>query len=195
MTDPTGSLDTESGRYQRLVEVLHLALNKARSQVDVEAVVKECYGDENVAVFQSLLAGVLECAQTEVETETLAHFRTLQLDIKLHRLDAAIRKLERDTAAHQREMVADQESAEAALQQARRPEGVTAQDWVQYQAYQRLVEEKRALEKEIDAEEAAVAELEATEKEKSSTTGRRVEEMRATSKELERSADLCSTVS
>lgn len=185
---------TDSVRYQRLVEVLHLALKKARSQLDVEEVVKDCYGNDNVAVFQPLLEGVLEQAQSEVTTSTLAHYTEAQVHAKLRRLDAVIRKLEREKAARQRQMERDQASAETALAQAQLPEGVTAQDWVQYRAYQRLMQEKEALEEEIAAEEAAVAELEAAQQEQASTTGKGVEDMQAFKEKLEKSADLCSTV-
>ena len=184
----------DSDRYQRLVDTLHLALNKARSQMDIEEIVKGCYGDKNVAVFQPLFEGVLESTQSDVTTSTLSYFAKRQVDEKLNRLDAAIRKFERDTATHQRRMEQDKASAEVALRQAQqRPEGVSAQDWVQYQAYQRLLEEKKALEADIAAEEAAVAELEATEKEQARTTCRHVEELAAAGKELERSADLCAS--
>ena len=196
MTDLANSSPAvNSNRYQRLVDILHFALDKARSQVDVEEIVKGCYGDENVAVFQALLEGVLESTQTDVTTSTLSYFAERQVDEKLNRLDAAIRKFERDTATHQRRMEQDKASAQEALEQAQqRPEGVTAQDWVRYQAYQRLMEEKNALEVEIAAEEAAVAELEATEKEQARTTNRHVEELAATSKVLEQSADLCASI-
>jgi len=197
MTNPSSissSNTTDSVRYQRLVEVLHLALKKSRSQLDVEEVVKECYGNDNVAVFQPLLEGVLEQAQSEVTTSTLAHCTSSQVDVKLQRLDSAIRTLDRETVARQRQMERDKASAEAALAQAQLPEGVTAQDWVQYQAYQRLMEEKKALEEEIAAEEAAVAELEAAQQQQASTTGKGVEEMQAFKEKLEKSADLCSTV-
>jgi len=186
---------TDSVRYQRLLEVLDLALKKARSQLEVETIVKDCYGDDETTVFQTLLHNVLENAHAEVTAATTKNFQEKDVESKLLRVDAAIQKLERDAAAAKRQEAKDKASAEAALQQAQLPQGVTAQDMVQFQAYQRMIQEKKVLEEEISAEEAAIAKLEAAHEKQSSTTGKRVQDMQNTSKELEKSADLCSMVS
>ena len=197
MANSSSSASTAtSARYQRLVEVLDLALTKGRSQLDVEKTVKECYGDDgDNAVFQSLLEGLLESVHREVTADTLCHFQQKQVETKLRRLDAAIRQLEHERDVQKRQAAREKAAAEKALQKAQLPEGVTAHDWVQYQTYQRLLQEKKLLGEEIAAEEAAVAQLEATQSQQARTASQRVQEMQAVSKELEKSADLCSMVS
>jgi Nnf1 len=184
-----------SVRYQRLLEVLDLALTKSRSQFDVEQAVRQCYGDGDNEVFYTMLEGILDHLHTEVTADMMSFLREKGVEEKLLKLEAVIAKLDRDAAAKKQVAAKDKESAVAALQNAKLPANITPQDLVQYRTYQRMLQEKKLVQDEIDALEKELAELEAVRANSMETADARIGEMQAAKAELEQSADLCSMVS
>ena len=186
---------TTSVRYRRLLECIQLALNKSRSQFDVEEAVRQCYGDGDNDVFYTMLEGILDHLHTEVTADMMSFLQNQGVEAKLLKLEAVIAKLDRDAAAEQEASVKDKESAVAALQSTKLPVNVTPQDLVQYRAYQRMLQQKQLVQDEIAALEHEIAELEALKTQRLQTTDARISEMQAVKTELEHSADLCSMVS
>lgn len=186
---------TTSVRYRRLLECIQLALNKSRSQFDVEEAVRQCYGDGDNDVFNTMLEGILDHVHTEVTADMMSFLQDRGVEAKLLKLEAVIAKVDRDEAAKQQASVKDKESALAALQSAKLPANVTPQDLVQYRAYQRMLQQKKLVQDEIAALEQEIAELEALETQSLEKADARISEMQAVKTELEHSADLCSMVS
>lgn len=189
------AVTTTSVRYQRLMECLDLALTKSRSQIDIDQAVQLCYGDGNNELFSNLLESMLDHLHTEVTADTVSFLQKHGVKEKLLKLEAAVAKFDRDAAEKKQAAVKDKESAVAALQNAKLPANVTPQDMVQYQAYQRMLQEKKLLQDEIDAIEQEISELEAAKSESLEAADSRIAEMQVVKAELELSADLCSMVS
>lgn len=193
MAKPTSS----SRRYQKLLDVLDLVFSKSQQKFNVEEAVKVCYGDdgENNKVFQNLLSGVLESVNTEVGEEVREFLKASNVEEKMVKLEAVIAKLEGDAVFKKKAAAIDKKSAVAALRTSKLPDSLQPQDLVNYRAYQRMLQEKNAMESQIADLENEIEQLEKVKNERSTETTAKLGEIHNVGKELEKSADMCSLVS
>jgi len=142
-----------------------------------------------------LLSGVLESVRTEVREEVREFLKASNVEEKLLKLEAVIAKLEGDAAHKKQAAVIDKESAVKALQTAKLPANLQPQDLVNCKAYQRMVQEKDALELQIADLENEIEKLQSIKDERSNETTAKLGDIEIVGKELEQSADMCSLVS
>jgi hypothetical protein len=133
-------------------------------------------------VQEEVLDGMKESLQKKkVEALLLAVERQVQCELK-------------QDALQKGQDAADKESAHAALRDAVLPKGVTPDDIIQVQAYKKLKSERNSLLADIERVEREASELETQRAEQSASVDQCMAQVQQVSKELERSADLCSMV-
>jgi hypothetical protein len=202
--------ESQSIRYQRLLEVMDKAMTFSKSQFDVGKAVKECYGDD-ASIFaqsdsnngssgsgdnmlQAVLDNLLSSVQDQVAEEMRQHFKELNVAEKLLKLEKIIQKLEQEDVQRRQAEDDDKQSARQALEQVRLPKGLSPTDIVNYQAFQTMKKEKDAMVEEIAIVEREIEQLNADKEKRSLQMEERMSVMKEAGRELEKSADVCSMV-
>lgn len=195
--------DKESSvRYERLLQVIAKALKQSRSQFDINKAIQECYGEDanifqgdNGSVLQALLESVLDKTNETVQEDMLVAMRENMVESKLLRLEKIIKQLEAQANQKQQAEENDKATAKQALDEAKLPDGLQPSDIITYRAYQKMLEEKEAMMREIEQVERQVEQLEADKELRSSKVHSQLKVVDQAGKELEKSADVCSTIS
>lgn len=153
----------KSAKFERYQHVLHLALTKPREQVDIEAIVREFYGDGDTQVFAELLGSILDQQVTAaVKADMMEWFKEIELEEKLTKFEAAIAKVKRDEEKKKTMDENDKNAAAAAVDSVKVP--TSPSGLVRQRIYQRHLTLQSEMEKEISALEKEIVDLEAQQK-------------------------------
>jgi len=196
---------TSSVRYQRLLSVIEKALSQSKSQLDLEKVIKEIYGDD-ASIFgndddsdnnmlSSVIQSMLERVHDQVQESMTEHLQSQNVCQQLVKLEAILHKLEYEQASQQQADEKDKQSARQALEQSKLPKGIQPLDLVNYKAYQRMQQEREVLLNEITQTEKEIQEIKDRQQEQSQAMESRLTKIQQVGQELEKSADVCSMVS
>lgn len=195
---------TSSKRFERVLVTMEKVLSSARAQMDVNSILRDCYGDD-LAIFarsegdntlRTVLENLLDRVREEVLNGMKESLRERKVESQLLRLERIVQQLDHEEALRKQEDEWDKESAHQALQQAALPKGVTGpDDLIVCAAYKKMVEERDAMLAEIAAVEEETARLEAQRAEQAPRFQEHIDHLQRAAKELEKSADLCSMIS
>jgi hypothetical protein len=172
-------------RFECLRSAMNLALSKARDEIDLERAIALGYGgggggsspfaaggggsaststtsthDDNTAIYQKVLQGILESAHVEIGKRTERSFDELAIEDKLLRFELAIVQERVDRAAEQRQKKQQRDEAQAAIQSARSISGVDPNGLLRRRQYQELLATQKSLAAQVELETAAVTKLE-----------------------------------
>lgn len=191
---------TSSVRYEGLESVLSKALQASQKHFDVDTAMMEVYGDEDVASFGKDTLRVffdsgLDKIQKEVVSRMQDYCREQNIPQELLKLETLALKLEREAAWEQHLEKQDHSSAQKALEQAKLPEGYTADDVIQFQIQQQLAAQQAELEEELAKIEAQVAQLEKKNQEVTASCQKQKEKVAQLTAEMEKAADTASAIS
>lgn len=198
---------TSCVRYQRLIQVMQKVMTESRSQFDVNKAIQECYGEDasifeqennsnsNSNVLLSVMESMLDSVNDSVTDSMLQFLKENQVEAKLTKLEKILKKLEAQDTKKRAADAQDKESARLACEEAKLPEGLEPSDLIAYQAYQKILAEKQAMLDELSGVEQEIEQLEAQKGEMSKNVNSQIQAMEYAGKELEKSADICSTVS
>jgi hypothetical protein len=182
-------------RYQRLLECIPKALEKCRQEIDIENTIRMCYGPgDGNEVLCSMLEGVLNQFHTAVTMDVTQFLEDEKVHEKLLKLEAVIRKVDRDISMKRKAATDDKKLTLNALKSAKLPDDVSPQDLLQYESYQRIFEEKQRVQGEIEFLKREIEHLDAEKENFMDVVNGQVQEMHTVKAELEQSADLCSLV-
>lgn len=186
-------------RYDLYWNVLEKALSKVSSDIDKRALLREVYGDDTEIVGMEMLESVLESTlqnvNSAVREDTEQFMKENQLKAMLERLELVIEKLDTEDEAEIAQEKYDQQLAQSALKMAQLPPGVSTEDLVRFEQYQKIMAEKEELLRELAREEAELAAIERDFIEQSQSTQMKVEQIREVGERLKHSANQCSMVS
>jgi hypothetical protein len=197
------SSSSSSLRFQRLLEVIEKALTQSRKNIDVAKLIQQCYG-EDASIFAaqqgdnvllSVLEGMLDRVHDSVTEDMLEFLKELQVEAKLIKFEEIATQLEMDEVWQQQQETNDKQSARRALEDAKLPKELKPADIVTYCAYQKILSERDGTLSEIAAIEKEIQQLAAQQADGSTRVESKLETVQAVGKELELSADMCSTVS
>lgn len=186
-------------RYQSLLAGIEKVLTKSRNSLDVSEAIQKGYGDD-ASVFgganalQGVMDGMLDRVHDKVTEEMVAHLEHEQIENYLKRVEELVQKVEEVEMAKQAENQADRESARAYLQQAQLPEGVKPMDVLSHRAYQLMLEEQTKLMEMIEKYEEETNELEEVVNEAEAKVQEEMSKVEEVGRELDRAADICSTL-
>jgi hypothetical protein len=189
------TVSTASARYQRLLCVLQTALKKSRSQFDIDNAVSECYGDGDNDVFCTMLRGILDQVHVQVMADMTTYLKQRNVHDMLLKLECILAKIDRDASMEREKEALDKDSAAAVLEGAKLPDNIEASDMVQYQTYRKLVQERDTAAAQVQTLQEEIQALETLKQERSNITNMGLDKLQSVGKQLEDSADLCSTVS
>ena len=188
-----------SERYKRLLEVIEKTLVQSRNNIDLKKVIDEAYG-EDAAIFgdnnvlTNMLATMLKKVHTDVSVEMERFLVENDVEEKLQKVEGIIRALQQQDERAERARNQQRNSVERALKNTLLPEGSSAMDVIKYRAYQKMQQEKEALEKELAGVEEQVTEMQQREQELVSSLDGDLQQLQQLGKEFEKSADVCSMV-
>jgi hypothetical protein len=156
-TSPPPQPASSCERFDRLVRVLQKALAKSHSQVEIDSLIKQVYGDD-ASIFKddqlhTVLESLLESLDEDVEKDMMKFMGDEDVERKLLIVERLIKNLEREDAARKQVLQDDKETTLKAMERAKLPDGLKPLDLANYQRYQRLLQEKKTLQEDIAAME------------------------------------------
>jgi uncharacterized protein YicC (UPF0701 family) len=202
------SSSQDSSRYQQLERLIAMGLQRARKAIDAKALVEATYdgdvfgtsyissqdNDECQDMLVDVMNGMLDKITTTIGEAPLGNTTTTIIKERLDFVDATIAKIvthETETKQHERD---DRAAAVQALGGVLLPAGVTLEDLLRVQEYQRRLQERQELQEQLRAIGAEVAALEDFRDREGRSVSTNVRQLQTVAKELGRSADACSMV-
>jgi chromosome segregation ATPase len=199
MTNTTSSTDTSVKKHQLLLKLIDNGMRRSRKALDSSQLVQESYGDD-ASVFggTQMLVGVMDSmldkVHEQVQQEMSEYIQQEHVKERLEKIESIMHKLEGQEAAQAAAERQDRTSAYEALDATLLPPGVSLEDVLAHQKYEKNKQQRTALEEEWNAVQEEIATLEREEAETQASVQQNLEQMQQVAKELERSADICSMV-
>jgi diacylglycerol kinase len=189
-----------SSRLSLLNQAIEKALIEARKSFSKTESIHACYGDDasifgGNAVLEQVVDGMLDEIHRKVKGDMQTNLQKHDIEAKLVSIEALVDKFQREQDAAQDKEAKDKATALGALHQVKLPPGLTAEMIVSYRAHAILKDEKERLELELSKVLKETKDLEALYCQAEATVESRVRVVERGSRELERTADLCSIVS
>jgi hypothetical protein len=200
-------------RFECLRSAMNLALSKARDEIDLERAIALGYGggsggsplavgggsastspNDNTAIYQKVLQGILESAHVEIGKRTERSFDELAIEEKLLRFELAIVQERVDRAAEKRQKQQQRDEAQAAIQSARSIITSDPNGLLRRRQYMELLATHQNLAAQVDSETAVVAKLEQELVDRTAAVETRLTAMVEQVAKVSRAADLCGVV-
>jgi hypothetical protein len=193
---------TEVGvRYDCLINLIDKALTKSRQAIDTSAAVHECYGDDASMLGEdaNMLGGVVDSMLDKI-TESVKESMTDLLGKenirdRLEDVEKVVVRLEEEELQQTEAEQLDSETARKSLEMVTLPQNVTPNDIMRFHAYEVMHQEKAVLQEQLEEVEREARELEEQQQEVKIQVEKQIQHIGIITKELERSADVCSMVS
>jgi regulator of replication initiation timing len=186
-------------RYQQLEELVRKALTNSRRAIDCKQAIVECYdktiGEDQTTKLVEILDTVLQQVQEKTEEEMMLYFEKENIRDTLERVERIARKLEQEEREKIRRDRLDAQSAKEAIESARLPTDVTTQDVMAFQTFQKMLEEKAALESAIAEVQQETSALKGQHENCTQNIKENIQQVVGVKDQLDRSADACSMVS
>lgn len=161
-------------RFECLRSAMNLALSKARDDIDLARAIALGYGgggggsplaggdppNDNTAIYQKVLQGILESAHVEIGKRTERSFDELDIEEKLLRFELAMVQERVDRAAEKRQKQQQRDEAQAAIQSARSIITSDPNGLLRRRQYIELLATHQSLAAQVESETATVAKLE-----------------------------------
>lgn len=188
-----------SERYACLESVLRKAMQASQAHFDVETAMTEVYGTDDVASFgKETLRVFFNSGLSKIQEQVLQRMETYcreqKIPNQLLKLECLALKLELEADWEKYLDQQDHSLAKNALEQAKLPPGYTADDVVQFQVYEQLMEQESTLGKQLAQIETEVAELERSDQTATGSFEQKREKVAQLTTEMEKAADVTSTV-
>lgn len=192
------SASSQSVRYQHLMKGIEKVLVESRNKISVKDAVKEGYGDD-ASVFgedqiEGVLEGMLDIVHSSVANEMAQFLQAENVENDIIKVEEILKAFDSMERAMQEMNEKDRESAKAALEQAQLPEGVKPTDVVKYRAYNVIMEEREKVSNLIDQYRDENNELEKLVRDARAKVESEIVRIEEVSRELDRTADVCSTL-
>ncbi|GKY97040.1 hypothetical protein MPSEU_000662600 [Mayamaea pseudoterrestris] len=163
---PPLTSSSSSARYNQLVHVLKTALSKSISQCDIDSLIKQVYEDD-ASIFADdqlhvVMDSLLENLNVSVQRQMRHYLQDSNVEDKLLVVDRLLQNLYTQDTIRKQSLQADKDCTQRALDQVKLPNGLKPMDIANYQQYQKLMDEKKKLQEEMDLVQAKVNELEQT---------------------------------
>ena len=193
------TMSSTSIRFQQLVKGIDKVLVESRNKINVREAVQLGYGDE-ASVFaenqiEVVMEGMLDILQSTVIKDMEAFLLEEKVESDLIKVEEILQAFDTMEQVMKEIQEKDRDSARAALAQAQLPEGVKPMDVVKYRAFQIIQEEKERLLSLIQIYEEETAELEGLVRDAQSTVEQEIVKLEQVSEHLDRTADICATLS
>ena len=190
---------SDSIRYQQLMKGIDKVLVESRRKISVKDAVKEGYGDD-ASVFgedqiEEVLEGMLDIVHSSVANEMAKFLETENVENDIIKVEEIMKGFCSVERAMQEMNEKDRDSARAALEQAQLPEGVKPTDVVKYRAHNIIKEERQKLSNLIEQYRDENNELEKLVRDARAKVESEIVKIEEVSKELDRTADVCATLS
>jgi hypothetical protein len=196
----TMTMSTSSSiRYQQLVKGVDKVLVESRNSINVNDAVQAGYGDE-ASVFGEgqigkVFEGMLDVVHSSV-TQDMAKFLDAEhVERDLIKVEEVLKAFDKMEHAMQELNHKDRESARNASINAQLPDGVKPMDVVKYRAYGIMKDEKDKLTSLIEKYQQEIRELEKLVSDAQSNVQSEILKVEEVSRELDRTADVCATLS
>lgn len=192
------SASSQSVRYQHLMKGIEKVLVESRNKISVKDAVKEGYGDD-ASVFgedqiEGVLEGMLDIVHSSVANEMAQFLQAENVENDIIKVEEILKTFDSMERAMQEMNEKDRESAKAALEQAQLPEGVKPTDVVKYRAYNVIMEEREKVSNLIEQYRDENNELEKLVRDARAKVESEIVKIEEVSRELDRTADVCSTL-
>lgn len=192
------SASSQSVRYQHLMKGIEKVLVESRNKISVKDAVKEGYGDD-ASVFgedqiEGVLEGMLDIVHSSVANEMAQFLQAENVENDIIKVEEILQAFDSMEHAMQEMNEKDRESAKAALEQAQLPEGVKPMDVVKYRAYNVIMEERDKVSNLIEQYRDENNELEKLVRDARAKVESEIVKIEEVSRELDRTADVCSTL-
>ncbi|KAI2502668.1 hypothetical protein MHU86_11793 [Fragilaria crotonensis] len=192
------SASSQSVRYQHLMKGIEKVLVESRNKIRVKDAVKEGYGDD-ASVFgedqiEGVLEGMLDIVHSSVANEMAQFLQAENVENDIIKVEEILKTFDSMERAMQEMNEKDRESAKAALEQAQLPEGVKPTDVVKYRAYNVIMEEREKVSNLIEQYRDENNELEKLVRDARAKVESEIVKIEEVSRELDRTADVCSTL-
>ena len=197
-TTMTMSLSS-SIRYQQLVKGVDKVLVESRNSINVNDAVQTGYGDE-ASVFGEgqigkVFEGMLDILHSSVTQDMAKFLDDEHVERDLIKVEEVLIAFDRMEHAMQELNHKDRESARNASTEAQLPDGVKPMDVVKYRAYEIMKDEKEKLTSLIEKYQEETRELEKLVSDAQSNVQSEILKIEEVSRELDRTADVCATLS
>lgn len=200
-SEETPAVKIEKSRVEKFLSILTKAIQKSHGTISTPEIIDQCYG-EDAATFDddengNMLVGLLDDSLDKIDEEAMEHIQKIVKQYAqqpLQCLDDAIAHVDALEKKELQEEEDDRQSAQEAIVMSKLPQGVSAEDVLQYQAY--LIQKKARDDlvesmKRID-EECEQLRVQLEEKKKQVQDS--IESLDEKSKSMSNAADMCSYV-
>ena len=190
---------SSSIRYQQLVRGVDKVLIESRNSIDIKDAIQVGYGDE-ASVFGEgqigkVFEGMLDTVHATVTKDMAKFLDAEHVERDLIKVEEVLKAFDRMEHAMQEFNHKDRESARNASADAQLPDGVKPMDVVKYRAYGIMKAEKDKLTSLIEKYQEETRELEKLVSDAQSNVHSEISKIEEVSRELDRTADVCATLS
>ena len=189
-----------SSRFNLLDQAMEKALIEARNSFSKAKAIQECYGDDSAifggnAVLEQVVDGMLDKIHSKVKEEMGKNLEKYGIEGKLLAVEALINRFQKEELVAMETETTDKETTMEALEQAKLPSTLTPEMITSFRAFTVLKEQKNHLEQEVARVNLEIQVLEAQFIQSESTVQNQIQGVEQKSREMERTADLCSILS
>ena len=189
-----------STRLDLLDQAMEKALIEARNSFSKANAIQECYGDDSSifggnAVLEQVVDGMLDKIHTKVKEDMNKKLEKYGIEGKLLVVEALINRFQKEEFVAMEKETTDKETTMEALEQAKLPTGLTAEMIISFRAFNVLKEQRIHLEQEVARVNLEIQVLEALFLQGETTVQNQIQGIEQKSREMERTADLCSILS
>ena len=200
MATTTTTPASSSHRYSLLLEGLNKVLVESRKKLDIPKAVEIGYGKEDRQVLgATMLEGVMEAMldrlDQTVEDKLKAYLASTSIEQQLEAMERIMKRLDQVQAATKVLQEHDRTTAQQAATKAQLPLGVTPQIVLQAKAYQLLLQQKQHMEQELTRVETETTELQQKYQQAQARVESQMQQVQQIHHELDRTADVCATIS
>lgn len=161
---PQASLPADRcARYEQLLHVMRKAFTKTVSQIDMDDLLQRVY-QEDAAIFgedqlRRVMVSVLENMEERVLRDMLQYLHENDIEKKLLVVERLCQNVQAEETAQKRAFQAEKERTQRALRELL-PAGVKPMDVANYKMYQKMLQEKEEILRDLDIQQQEIARLE-----------------------------------